>query len=57
VKPPLATVIYDALGEPIYRCPYCQNEASMDECDGLGADEGCLFCNCCSGEFEMPGSP
>lgn len=54
VKKPLrATVIYDAQGEPVYGCPHCGNVATADECDCIGAEPGCLFCNKCSGEFEM----
>ena len=47
-----ASHILDALGEPIYTCPHCGNQASEDDCDGIGAEPGCLFCNQCNQEFE-----
>lgn len=39
-------------GFPIYVCPHCRNEAAVEECDVMGADEGCVFCNQCSLEFK-----
>jgi hypothetical protein len=51
-KPKRATIIYDAAGEPLYRCPNCGNVASADECDCIGAEPDCLFCNQCNREFE-----
>ena len=40
-------------GEEIYRCPYCGNEATAEECDVMGADWGNLFCNTCGREFAI----
>lgn len=53
-KPPLATVIDDARGEPIYICPHCKASANANDCDCIGAEPYCLFCNKCGGEFEVP---
>lgn len=48
-----ATVIYDAKGEPLYKCPNCGNIASDEECDVIGAEPDCLFCNQCNHEFHQ----
>lgn len=51
-KPKKAVAIYNAQREKLYRCPYCGCMATMDECDVMGAEENCLFCNQCNREFE-----
>lgn len=53
-KPPMARVLFDAAGEPLYVCPHCTHAASCDDCDAIGAEPYCLFCNQCGGEFELP---
>jgi hypothetical protein len=52
-KPPRAKVIYDAKGESMFVCPHCKHTAHPEDCDILGAEPGCLFCNQCNREFEM----
>ena len=52
-KPKRAKVIYDAAGEPLFRCPNCGNLAHPDDCEIIGAEPGCLFCNQCNREFAM----
>jgi hypothetical protein len=51
-KPPRAKVIYDAKGDGMFVCPHCQNAAYEDDCDAMGAEPDCLFCNQCNREFE-----
>jgi hypothetical protein len=53
-KPPLATILFDAAGEPLYVCPYCRDAAPIDDHDCIGAEPNCLFCNRCNREFELP---
>ncbi len=50
-KPKQATVVCDANGDAIYKCPNCGNCASDDHCDAIGAEPNCLFCNQCNQEF------
>lgn len=52
-KPPMATHIFNAIGEPIYTCPHCKAQLTDDDTDVLGAEDGCCFCNHCNREFEM----
>lgn len=51
-KPARATFIYGPDEEPIYTCPYCKKQVTIDECDCLFAEPGCVFCFYCSREFE-----
>jgi hypothetical protein len=51
-KPRRAQVSYDAAGVPQYVCPNCSNFAGEDDCDVMGAEPNCLFCNQCNREFE-----
>lgn len=52
-KPRLAIVVgHDADGWSIYACPNCGHRASIWDCDVLGAEPGCAFCNQCHQEFE-----
>lgn len=51
-KPEKASIIYGPTGEPFYTCPYCKQTATEDDCDCIGAEPNCLFCNHCGGEFE-----
>lgn len=54
-EPPRATIaLYTPDGAPMYRCPHCGNVEHAGGCDCLGAEPGCLFCNQCNGEFEIP---
>jgi hypothetical protein len=53
-KPKRATYIFGPDGEPIYTCPNCKDTMTAEECDVIGAEDGCLFCNSCNREFEMP---
>lgn len=48
---PKAEQTTDAGGETLYTCPGCGNKVTMDQCDAIGADDGCLFCNKCCTEF------
>lgn len=32
-------------------CPACGHVSTVEDCDVLGADDGNLFCNWCSAEF------
>jgi hypothetical protein len=51
--PPRATFVLGPDEAPIYHCPHCGNDATDEECDVLGAEFGCLFCNQCNREFAM----
>ena len=51
-KPKRAKVIYSADGEPLFICPHCGHTASEEECDCLGAEPDCMFCNQCNREFQ-----
>lgn len=54
-KPKLASIaLYGPDGEPLWKCPNCGNVAGEDDCGILGAEPGCMFCNQCNREFEMP---
>ncbi len=53
-KPKRATVIFGAQDEAIYTCPYCKKQSCEDECDVMGAEPDCMFCNKCNREFEIP---
>lgn len=52
-KPKLATHIINVEGDEIYKCPHCGNCATADECDVIGAEPNCLFCNKCNREFSV----
>lgn len=49
----VGTIIYDGEEISIYECPECRNIATIEECDVIGAEPGCVFCNVCSCEFEV----
>jgi hypothetical protein len=38
---------------PIYACPKCGNQATAEQCDVLGAEPDCVFCQKCHTEFEL----
>jgi hypothetical protein len=54
VDKPMAALVVgeDHEGFAIYACPRCGNRATVLECDVLGAEPGCSFCNQCHTEFE-----
>lgn len=53
---PVAVIVGEVedTGAPIYRCPECGHESDAEGCDVMGADPGCLFCNQCNTEFDVP---
>ncbi len=51
-KPKRATVIAGPDGGHFFKCPYCGSISTEDECDVMGAEDNCLFCNQCNREFE-----
>lgn len=51
-KPKPALVIANTMGGAcIYQCPTCGAHLTEDDCDVIGAEPDCLFCNQCSHEF------
>lgn len=34
-------------------CPQCGHREAVEECEILGADEGCVFCNKCDTEMDV----
>ncbi len=34
-------------------CPHCGNVAALGDYDAIGADDDCVFCNQCYGEFVL----
>jgi hypothetical protein len=52
-KPKRPKIIYDAEGIGIYTCPHCGKVADIEACDVMGAEPDCVFCEHCSGEFEL----
>lgn len=55
-KPKLAlfSTEMDEDGEQKWICPNCAAVIGPDDCDVCGAEPGCLFCNQCNREFEIP---
>ncbi len=51
--PPTAQLLLDAKGDYIYKCPHCGNWATDEDCDAIGAEDNCLFCNQCNQEFDI----
>ena len=40
--------------DDILQCPDCGYMGLDNDFDCMGADDGCVFCNGCCGEFKLP---
>lgn len=47
----------DEFKDDILQCPDCGYMGLDNDFDCLGADDGCVFCNGCCGEFQLPPWP
>lgn len=52
-KPKVALIVGQTLeGDDIYQCPDCGKEATLEDCDVIGAEPNCVFCTSCHCEFK-----